>query len=117
MGAASFRTPTMVSRPSKSPVDRENFDQRLSRETAQDGNAIVNRQPISLKRFIVPISLQIAKRCRMIKPSRIFGSGFCRWVIPWLYLTLPETSALATTKGLNQIVTPDVQPQGDLSLS
>ena len=53
----------------------------------------------------------------MIKPSRIFGSGFCLWVIPWLYLTLPETSALATTKGLNQIVTPDVQPQGDLSLS
>ena len=26
-------------------------------------------------------------------------------------------SALATTKGLSQIVTPDVQPQGDLSLS
>ena len=38
-------------------------------------------------------------------------------MISWLYLTLPETSVLATTKGLNQIVTPDVQPQGDLSLS
>src|SRR6516225_10033149 len=116
MGATSLRTPTTVSRPSKSPVDRENFDQKLSRETAQDGNAIINRQPISLEGFIVPIDLQIAKRCRVIKPSRIFGSGFCLWVISLLYLTLPETSALATTKGLNQIVTPDVQPQGDLSL-
>jgi hypothetical protein len=33
------------------------------------------------------------------------------------YFTLPMASALATTKGLSQIVTPDVQPQGDLSLS
>ena len=34
-----------------------------------------------------------------------------------LYFTLPMASALATAKGLSQIVTPDVQPQGDLSLS
>ena len=77
----------------------------------------IKRQPISLARFIVPRNVQIARRCRMIKPSRIFEPGFCLWVISWLYLTLPEAPALATTKGLNQIVTPDVQPQGDLSLS
>jgi hypothetical protein len=34
-----------------------------------------------------------------------------------LYFMLPLASALATTKGLSQIVTPDIQPQGDLSLS
>src|SRR5438552_1960474 len=117
MGATSFRTPTMVSRPSKSPVDRENFDQRLSGEAAQDGTAIIKRKLISLEGFIVPKNVQIAKRGRVIKPSTIFGRGFCLWVICWLYLTLPEASALATTKGLNQIVTPDLQPQGDLSLS
>jgi hypothetical protein len=54
----------------------------------------------------------------------IFGSDrsafyhrFCFWVLSWLYYTIPMSSALATTKGLSQIVTPDVQPQGDLSLS
>ena len=32
-------------------------------------------------------------------------------------LLLGATSAHATTKGLNQIITPDIQPQGDLSVS
>jgi len=44
-------------------------------------------------------------------------SGFCLCAFSWLYFTLPLNSALATTKGLSQIVTPDVQPEGDLSLS
>jgi hypothetical protein len=43
----------MVRSSSKSPVDRENFDQRLSPETAPDGSAIIKRQPISLERFMV----------------------------------------------------------------
>lgn len=34
-----------------------------------------------------------------------------------LVLGLPPTSAYATTKGLNQIVTPDLQDEGDYSLS
>jgi hypothetical protein len=40
-------------------------------------------------------------------------------VISALVLTLAgfESSAYATTKGLNQIITPDLQPEGDLSLS
>jgi len=33
------------------------------------------------------------------------------------FVALPTTSTRATTKGLSQIVTPDVQPEGDLSLS
>jgi hypothetical protein len=107
IGATSFRTPTTVSRPSKSPVDRENFDQRLSGEAAQDGSAIIKRQPTSLEGFNVAENVQIAKRRRMIKPSTIFGRGFCLWVISWLYPRLPEASALATTKGLSQIVAPD----------
>ncbi len=45
------------------------------------------------------------------------GSGFCFCVFSWLCFTLPLSSALATTKGLSQVVTPDVQPEGDHSLS
>jgi hypothetical protein len=37
------------------------------------------------------------------------------FVLAWSVFTLP--SALATTKGLSQIVTPDLQDEGDLSLS
>jgi hypothetical protein len=44
-----------------------------------------------------------------------------RWFGLWLtflpYFFLPTAAAWATTKGLSQIVTPDVQPEGDLSLS
>jgi hypothetical protein len=46
-----------------------------------------------------------------------FRRRLCLCVLSCLYFTLPMASALATTKGLSQIVTPDVQPQGDLSLS
>ena len=53
----------------------------------------------------------------MRKPSTISGRRFCLCLVLWLPLTLPMASALATTKGLSQIVTPDVQPEGNLSLS
>jgi len=54
-----------------------------------------------------------------IAPERFkyVRSGFCLCVVSWLYFTPLLPSALATTKGLNQIVTPDVQPEGDFSLS
>jgi hypothetical protein len=39
-----------------------------------------------------------------------------RQVLVWLSLLVP-LSCWATTKGLNQIVTPDVQPAGEVSLS
>ena len=42
---------------------------------------------------------------------RHFAAGFS------VFLTLSALPALATTKGLNQIVTPDVQPDGILSFS
>src|SRR6267378_1484049 len=53
----------------------------------------------------------------IFNPDRlVFGRGFCLYVLSWLFFTIPMSSALATTKGLSQIVTPDVQPLGDLSL-
>jgi hypothetical protein len=51
------------------------------------------------------------------KSSTISVCPFWPCLVLWLHLTLPMASALATTKGLNQIVTPDVQPRGNLSLS
>jgi hypothetical protein len=36
----------------------------------------------------------------MIKPSKIFGRGFCLWVISWLYLTLPEAFGFGDHQGL-----------------
>jgi hypothetical protein len=38
-------------------------------------------------------------------------------VIAVIVLLLSDSSSFATTKGLSQIVTPDLQPEGDLSLS
>jgi hypothetical protein len=49
-------------------------------------------------------------------PASCF-SGFFRAVISGLAIALFAPLAHATTKGLNQIVTPDIQPAGVLSLS
>ena len=46
----------------------------------------------------------------------IFRYRLCLCVC-FLFIALPTTSTRATTKGLSQIVTPDLQPEGDLSLS
>ena len=46
-----------------------------------------------------------------------FRRRLCLCVLSCLYFTLPMASALATTKGLSQIVTPDLQTPGELSLS
>jgi hypothetical protein len=42
------------------------------------------------------------------------AAGLVGWALVWL---VGGPTALATTKGLNQIVTPDIQPTGVLSLS
>ena len=42
------------------------------------------------------------------------AAGLVGWTLVWL---VGGPAALATTKGLNQIVTPDIQPAGVLSLS
>ena len=72
---------------------------------------------MSLEKFIGPDAFNYLKRSRMRKPSMVSGLGFWLCLAFGLHLILPMASALATTKGLSQIVTPDVQPQGDLSLS
>ena len=45
---------------------------------------------------------------------RHWAAGFVGWALVWL---VGGPTALATTKGLNQIVTPDIQPAGVLSVS
>jgi hypothetical protein len=45
--------------------------------------------------------------------SRLVAAGLAFGV----YFFLPTAAVWATTKGLSQIVTPDVQPEGGLSLS
>src|SRR6516164_5222045 len=70
-----------------------------------ESNAGARKQPMSPTGFIAP------ERFKYVR------SGFCLCVVSWLYFTPLLPSALATTKGLNQIVTPDVQPEGDFSLS
>jgi hypothetical protein len=47
----------------------------------------------------------------------IFRRQFCIWVFFLSYFALATISTWATTKGLSQIVTPDVQTEGELSLS
>jgi hypothetical protein len=42
------------------------------------------------------------------------AAGLVGWALAWL---IGDPTALATTKGLNQIVTPDIQPAGILSVS
>lgn len=72
---------------------------------------------MSLEEFIGPDAFNYLKRSQMRKPSMLSNGRFRLCLVFWLHLTLPTASALATTKGLSQIVTPDVQPQGNLSLS
>jgi len=57
-------------------------------------------------------------RSKIVRNGRTQGSPLVR-LISALALTIASltSSAYATTKGLSQIITPDVQPQGDLSLS
>ncbi len=45
------------------------------------------------------------------------ANEFVAIIVSVLVLVLSASPSLATTKGLSQIVTPDLQPQGDLSLS
>ncbi len=43
--------------------------------------------------------------------------SFMTIVMVMIVVLLSGSSSFATTKGLSQIVTPDLQPEGDLSLS
>jgi hypothetical protein len=43
--------------------------------------------------------------------------SFVASIVVTIVLLLSAPSSFATTKGLSQIVTPDLQPEGDLSLS
>ncbi len=50
----------------------------------------------------------------MIRCNRMAGTVACVLTVCLAVVTIP---AFATTKGLNQIVTPDIQPDGQLSIS
>ncbi len=54
----------------------------------------------------------LSTHCRRYRITRL---AVCRWIALWLAMAC--VPALATTKGLNQIVTPDIQPAGVLSIS